>query len=100
MRKKSPAPKQIAKELPFDEIIKILGKIGELIHAKRLAAKTSQDTFSYETKISKSGISRYEAGRDMTLSSFLRVLYGLDIKPEDFFIELRDILSKSDSSDL
>jgi len=75
-----------------------LGKIGELIQAKRLA-RTNQDNFSYEAKIPRSAISRYEAGGDMNLSSFLRVLYGLDIKPEDFFIELRDILSKSDSSD-
>ncbi len=30
-------------------------------------------------------MTRYEAGGDMYLSTFLKLLHGLDIKPEDFF---------------
>ena len=80
--------KQVAKELSASEIEKQLKKIGKLIKVKR-KERSSLEGFSYEISISRSAMSRYEAGGDMNLSSFLKVLYGLNISPEEFFKEVK-----------
>jgi transcriptional regulator with XRE-family HTH domain len=87
-RKKRPADRPIAKKLSPSEIEKTLSKIGDLIKSKREARTTIED-FVYEIEIAKSAMSRYEKGRDMNLSTFLKVLYGLDVLPETFFKELK-----------
>jgi len=50
--------------------------------------RTSLDRFVYEINISRTQMSRYEAGGNMLLSTFLRLLHGLDISAEEFFKEL------------
>jgi transcriptional regulator with XRE-family HTH domain len=81
--KKKPGKRPIAKELPAGEVEKILKNIGKLIKESR-QERSSLEDFAYEINISRSALARYEAGGDMLLSSFLKVVYGLDIEPEEF----------------
>ncbi|HEX9504084.1 MAG TPA: XRE family transcriptional regulator [Patescibacteria group bacterium] len=85
--KKKPGKRPIAKELPPGEIEKILQNIGKLIKESR-QVRSSLEDFAYEINISRSALARYEAGGDMLLSSFLKVVYGLEIEPEAFFKKL------------
>jgi len=82
--KKKTDKRPIAKELPPGEIEKILKTVGKLIKESR-QEKSSLEDFAYEINISRSALARYEAGGDMLLSSFLKVAYGLNIEPDDFF---------------
>jgi len=85
MRKLKPSARRpVAEELSAAEIDKMLHKIGKVLKNKR-QARTTLESFSYEINISRSAMTRYEAGGDMYLSTFLKLLHGLDIKPEDFF---------------
>jgi len=85
MRKRRPTAKRpVAQELSAAETEKMLNKIGKVLKNKR-QARTTLESFSYEINISRSAMTRYEAGGDMYLSTFLKLLHGLDIKPEDFF---------------
>ena len=85
MRKRRPtARRPIAQELSDAETEKMLNKIGKTLKNKR-QARTTLESFSYEINISRSAMTRYEAGGDMYLSTFLKLLHGLDIKPEEFF---------------
>jgi transcriptional regulator with XRE-family HTH domain len=85
MRTKKKADKRaIAKELPPAEIEKILKTVGKLIKESR-QDRSSLEDFAYEINISRSALARYEGGGDMLLSSFLKVVHGLDIEPDDFF---------------
>jgi len=88
MRKKQPGERPIAEELSQAEIQKLLGKIGKQIRARR-RARTSLEAFSYEINVSRSAMTGYEAGKDMYLSTFLKLMYGLDVKPEEFFRDLK-----------
>lgn len=87
MRKKSDRKKQVAKEISQAEIEKLLLKIGKLLKAKRIA-RTTLESFAYEIDISRSMMTRYESGHDMYLSTFLKLLHGLDIQPVEFFKEV------------
>jgi transcriptional regulator with XRE-family HTH domain len=62
-------------------------KIGKLIKARR-KDRTTLEAFAYEINVSRSAMTKYEAGGDMYLSTFLKLLHGLDVKGEDFFKEL------------
>jgi hypothetical protein len=86
MRKRKPPAKKrpIAQELSAAETEKMLNKIGKVLKNKR-QARTTLESFSYEINISRSAMTRYEAGGDMYLSTFLKLLHGLDITPEEFF---------------
>jgi transcriptional regulator with XRE-family HTH domain len=85
MRKRRPSARRpIAQELSTAETEKILNKIGKSLKNKR-QARTTLESFSYEINISRSAMTRYESGGDMYLSTFLKLLHGLDIKPEEFF---------------
>jgi len=88
MRKKPKPRGTVAKEMSRAEMDKYMSKIGKHIHSKR-QAKSSQDTFAYEINMSRSALAGYEKGGDMYLSTFIKLLYGLDITPEDFFKELK-----------
>jgi len=87
MRKKKPKDRPVAKEISTADLERILKKIGKVLHNNR-KERTSLESFAYEINISRSAMTKYEAGGDMYLSTFLKLLYGLDIKPEDFFKEL------------
>lgn len=78
------ARRPIAQELSAAETEKLLNKIGKTLKNKR-QVRTTLESFSYEINISRSAMTRYEAGGDMYLSTFLKLLHGLDIKPEEFF---------------
>jgi transcriptional regulator with XRE-family HTH domain len=82
--KKRTDKRPVAKELPAAEVEKILKKAGKLIKESR-QERSSLEDFAYEINISRSALARYEAGGDMLLSSFLKVTYGLDVTPEEFF---------------
>ena len=66
------------------ELEKMLKKVGKLIKEARWERGSLED-FAYEINISRSAMARYESGGDMLLSSFLKVAYGLNIDPGDFF---------------
>ena len=87
MRKRRTARRPVAQELSAAETEKMLNKIGKLLKNKR-QNRTTLESFSYEINISRSAMTRYEAGGDMYLSTFLKLLHGLDIKPEDFFKDI------------
>ncbi|SEP37590.1 hypothetical protein SAMN05660816_05598 [Niastella yeongjuensis] len=85
MRKRRPSARRpIAQELSAAETEKMLNRIGKVLKKKR-QERTTLESFSYEINISRSAMTRYESGGDMYLSTFLKLLHGLDIKPEDFF---------------
>lgn len=65
------------------EIEHILAGIGSLV--KELMANTTIDKFAYETTIARSQLDKYRHGKDMLLSTFLRLVYGLGMTPEKFF---------------
>jgi hypothetical protein len=44
---------------------------------------TTLEKFSYEVNISRSQMSKYEAGGDMLLSTFLKVFHGLGFSREE-----------------
>ena len=87
MRKLKPSRRPIAQELSNAEIEKALNKIGRMLKNKR-KARTTLESFSYEINISRSAMTRYESGGDMYLSTFLKLLHGLEITPEDFFKDM------------
>lgn len=87
-RRKPLADRPIAEEMPPEEIEKMIAKIGKLLHAKR-KSRTTLESFAYEINVSRSAMTRYEAGSDMYLSTFLKLLHGLDVKAEEFFRDLK-----------
>jgi len=76
-----------ASELPADERKELLLKMGRLIKAAR-EERTTLEKFAQEAKIPKTQMAKHEAGGDMLLSTFLKLLYALGIEPEEFFREL------------
>jgi len=92
-KKKNPRDKIIAKQLSDNEIATILKRIGESLKEKRIKAGSLEDV-SYEIRISRSALARYEKGGDMQLSNFLKVIYGLNIDADVFFSELKKSLRK------
>lgn len=88
MAKKKSAGRHVAKQLSQGEIEERLKEIGTTI--KRLRdERTTIDAFAYEINISRSNIGRYEAGSDMYLSNFLKVIHGLGMTPEEFFKQVK-----------
>jgi transcriptional regulator with XRE-family HTH domain len=89
MRKRNTAKRRpIAPELFAADIEKLLKKIGKAIGARR-KSRTTLESFAYEIDVSRSAMTRYEAGGDMYLSTFLKLLHGLEIKPDEFFKEIK-----------
>ena len=88
MKKAYKGQQFIAKELPDAEMEKLLSEAGKLLKVMR-DDRTTLERFAYEISISRSQMSKYEAGGDMLFSTFLRLLHGLDITGEEFFKELQ-----------
>jgi transcriptional regulator with XRE-family HTH domain len=88
MRKKNGTPRKVARELSPEDAEKLLVKISKAIKAKR-KARTTLESFAYEINVSRSAMSRYEDGGDMYLSTFLKLLHGLDVEPAEFFKEVK-----------
>ncbi|MFY0255429.1 helix-turn-helix domain-containing protein [Chitinophaga sp. 30R24] len=79
----------IAREIPDAELTTLIAEISELIKTHRTTTGGSLEDFAYEIGISRSTLVRAESGGDMVLSNFLRIIYGLNMEPEDFFKELK-----------
>jgi hypothetical protein len=73
-----------APKIPDIELERALLEIGFTLKACRKAA-FNLETFAYEIKVARSLVDKCEAGGDMRLSTFLKLLYGLNIQPEEFF---------------
>lgn len=84
MKKSNNNYRFVAQPLPDDEIQQLLLKIGRMLRTER-QQRTTLERFAYEIGISSSQMGKYEAGGNMLLSSFLKVVSGLDMSPEDFF---------------
>lgn len=75
---------RVAPEITPEEAAMLLDRVGATI--KRLReARTKQDAFAYEIGISRSQMNSYESGGDMKLSTFFKLLHGLEISPTEFF---------------
>jgi len=87
MGKSKKGNRVVARELPIAELEELLLKNGRLIRSLR-EERTTLKKFVYEINIARTQMIKYEAGGDMRLSTFLKVLYGLDIGFDAFFKEL------------
>jgi predicted transcriptional regulator len=83
----------VAKKLTEADLENIFKKISKVIKDKR-EVRSKLDDFAYETNISRSTAVRAEAGEDLMLSNFLRIVYGLDIKFSEFFKEIESVVFK------
>lgn len=86
--KKNDRKRKVAKEMTTKEIETALLKIGKQIKAKRKEAFSSADDFAYQINVARANINRHETGKDMYLSTFLKIVTGLGITPGEFFEEL------------
>ena len=88
MKKAPQKAKAVAQAMSKAEQKATLEKVGRLVKKLR-EARTSQESFAYEVGFSRAQLNRYESGEDMMLSTFLKLLYGLEKSPADFFKELK-----------
>ena len=86
--KKNDRKRKIAKEMTQKEITAALLKIGQHIKAKREEGFSSAEDLAFQINIARANFYRYEAGKDMYLSTFLRIMAGLDVSPGEFFGEV------------
>lgn len=85
---------KIAKSISDKDMELLLLAIGELIKEK-IEPFGTLDDFAYETRVSRSTVTRLSSGRDMRLSNFLRMIMGAETDPADFFLELKTRQRKS-----
>lgn len=72
--------------LDKEEIEKVLKKVGSRIKKLRIKkGYTNYEYFAWDHHIPRSQYARYEQGKDLRLSSLLKVLKALDITLEEFF---------------
>jgi len=65
-----------------------LKRLGERIKQLRLKkGYTSYEQFAYEHNISRAQFGRYERGKDLRVSSLLKILHALNVSLEEFFSE-------------
>jgi len=60
-------------------------KLGELIQELRKQDFPNAEDFAYEIEISRSNMNRHEKGKDMLVSTLLKIIAGLDKTPQEFF---------------
>ena len=66
--------------------------MGEHIRELRIARGLSLRRFALMVGLDKTHLSHIERGKvDLRLSSFDKILCGLDISAEDFFADLKDV---------
>ena len=75
------AKKDEYKEKRLDKIGKRLKKL------RKSAGYTSSEKFAYEKDINRSQYGKYEAGMDMRMSTFLKLIDLLGVSPSEFFSE-------------
>jgi DNA-binding XRE family transcriptional regulator len=86
--KKTQGQRYVAPELSDSELKNLLVEIGKTVQTTR-ESKTTQERFVIEADVSKASIWKCESGRDLSLGTFLKIIYGLKIQPEDFFKGIR-----------
>lgn len=90
MKKQKKASRFIAKTLSPDEIENQLLQIGNLIQLVLRNRRTSRTSFAYDLEMSVNQVYTYEHGSDMYLSTFLKLLHGLNISGYGFFKKLKE----------
>jgi transcriptional regulator with XRE-family HTH domain len=80
--------KDVAPALTDAELEKLLLSIGQTLKDAREGKKTLDD-LAYEINLSRSALARLEAGGDPRLSTLLKVMYGLKVKPAEVFKDLK-----------
>jgi transcriptional regulator with XRE-family HTH domain len=80
--------KDVAPALTDAELEKLLLSIGQTLKEAREGKKTLDD-LAYEINLSRSALARLEAGGDPRLSTLLKVMYGLRVKPVEVFKDLK-----------
>ncbi|GHU32053.1 hypothetical protein FACS1894166_04630 [Bacilli bacterium] len=68
---------------------KFIKQVGERVKEIRNSKNLSQMKLSLAISDHYSLISKVEAGKNVTLSTLISILNGLDIKPSDFFREFK-----------
>ncbi len=69
-----------------EDIRSLLEEMGKKLTSLRKAeGYKNYETFAYENAIPRAQYGRYERGQGLKLSSLLKVLHALGIKPSDFF---------------
>lgn len=75
--------------LTEDEIRSTLSAIGgKMQEVRKREGYKNYETFAFENEIPRTQYGRYERGHDLKVSSLLKVLHALDIKPSEFFREI------------
>ena len=67
------------------EIEKQMQGIGKRIKELRKEKHSNYEHFAYENDLNRVQYGRYENGKDLRMSSFLKILKALKISPKDFF---------------
>jgi transcriptional regulator with XRE-family HTH domain len=71
-------------------MIRQLQNVGQALQKiRKQRGYTSQETFANAQNMARVQYRAYEQGQNLTLSTLLRVLEGLKIRPEDFFWMVR-----------
>lgn len=69
------------------EIEKQMQGVGKRIKELRKKKYSNYEHFAYENDLNRVQYGRYENGKDMRMSSFLKILKALKISPKEFFSE-------------
>lgn len=76
------------KPLSDEEIKAYLKKIGKRMKVlRRKRGYSSQGTFAFEHELPRAQYGKYEAGGNLQMDSFLRVLHAYGVTPVEFFSE-------------
>ena len=67
------------------EIEKQMLGIGKRIREIRKKKYSNSERFAYENDLNRVQYGRYENGKDLRMSSFLKILKALKITPKEFF---------------
>ena len=87
MKKPKKVQQFVARKLSVAEKERTLANIGKLIRAVRIERTTEKRLVS-EINISRKQLIKIEEGGNMRLSTFLKLIYGLDISGGEFFSKL------------
>lgn len=86
-------PKKVAQEISQADLAKRMSAISGEIKTRR-EEMTTIEAFAYEINISRNSQIGYENGGDMYLSTFLKLLHGLDVTPDEFFQKIQSVFKK------
>lgn len=69
------------------DIDQMMKKIGLRLKELRKAKHSNYEHFAYENELNRVQYGRYENGKDLRMSTFLKVIDALKISPKEFFSE-------------